>query len=195
MKKYLNLFNSSILAGICISIGCIANVMYGGGLIGAVLFTFGLITVVHYGYSLYTGTAGFITSWKKLLSLFCIILVGNVIGCALTSYASVYALPNITEGVNAIVTNRLGFNIWQAFIRAIFCGFLMTTAVKFAKEGKWLPLLFAVPLFIISGFYHSIADSFYFITSNYFNQLKWHYVFEIVGNFIGCNLYRLKFLE
>lgn len=195
MKNYLNLFNSSILAGICISTGCIANLMSGGGLTGAILFTFGLITVVHYGYSLYTGTAGFITSWNGLLSLFFITLFGNIIGCTITSYASIYAMPNITECVNTLVLNRLNFSIGQAFVRAIFCGFLMTTAVNFARKGMWLPLLFAVPLFIVTGFYHSIADSFYFITSNYFPNLKWYYVLEIIGNFIGCNLYRLRFLE
>ena len=53
---------SSIFAGICISIGCIVNLMSGGGLAGAVLFTFGLIAVVHYKYKLYTGTAGFVNN-------------------------------------------------------------------------------------------------------------------------------------
>ena len=51
-KECWNLSLSSILAGLCISIGCIVNLMVGGGPLGAVLFTFGLITVVHYKYAL-----------------------------------------------------------------------------------------------------------------------------------------------
>ena len=90
---------------------------------------------------------------------------------------------------------RTHYNMWQAFIRAIFCGFLMTTAVKFARENRWLPLLFAVPVFILAGFYHSIADAFYIQSSDYGTQIKWNYLMTILGNFVGCNLYRLKFIE
>ena len=52
-------FPLAILAGICISIGCVVNLRV-GGVAGAVLFAFGLTTVVYYGLKLYTGTAGFI---------------------------------------------------------------------------------------------------------------------------------------
>ena len=75
----------------------------------------------------------------------------------------------------------------------------MTTAVKFAREEKWLPLLFAVPVFILAGFYHSIADSYYIIASHItYNDIIGPQVFSnygtcILGNFVGCNLYRLKF--
>ena len=59
----INLFREvippAILAGICISIGCVVNLRV-GGVAGAVLFAFGLTTVVYYGMKLYTGTAGFI---------------------------------------------------------------------------------------------------------------------------------------
>ena len=194
MEK-INLFTSSVLAGICISIGCIVNVMSGGGIAGAVLFTFGLITVVHYKYALYTGTAGFMKSFTDLSNLFTIILTGNVIGCLLSSLAFQFAFPSSLSMVDAIVEKRFDLLPSQAFIRAMFCGFLMTTAVKFAREERWLPLLFAVPVFILSGFYHSIADSFYFISSGSIFELKWHYLLEILGNFVGCNIYRLNFYE
>lgn len=198
--EYWNLSLSSILAGLCISIGCIVNLMVGCGIPGAILFTFGLITVVHYKYSLYTGTAGFIDSWKKLFELFWFILLGNWLGCFITAEAITYAIPEITEKANNIVIARSQVDIWQAFIRAIFCGFLMTTAVKFARENKWIPLIFAVPVFILAGFYHSIADAFYICTSDYHNvtntsSVNINWLMTILGNFVGCNLYRLKFIE
>ena len=203
MKEYFNLILSAILAGLCISIGCIVNLMVGGGVIGAVLFTFGLITVVHYKYALYTGTAGFISSWDDFWVLFLIILVGNWIGCFLTSEIVTYAIPDIIEKANSIVESRANVDIWQAFIRGGFCGFLMTTAVKFARENRWLPLLFAVPVFILAGFYHSIADAFYIAASDYrydiynsviSNNANINWLMTILGNFVGCNIYRIKFL-
>ena len=66
MKKIIPL---AILAGICISIGCVVNLRV-GGVAGAVLFAFGLTTVVYYGLKLYTGTAGFIPSGERTFCLF-----------------------------------------------------------------------------------------------------------------------------
>jgi len=190
---------SSILAGICISIGCIVNLMVGGGPLGAILFTFGLITVVHYKYALYTGTSGFINEWKDLPILIWYVLVGNIAGCYITSEISTYAIPELIDKAQVIVQSRANVNIWQAFIRAIFCGFLMTTAVKFARENRWLPLLFAVPVFILAGFYHSIADAYYIMASNtkyndpIGSQVFSNYGMCVLGNFVGCNLHRIGF--
>ena len=193
---------SAFLAGLCISIGCIVNLMVGGGISGAVLFTFGLIAVVHYKYALYTGTAGFVSEWKDIFILFWWIFCGNFIGCLVTSEVASYAIPELIEKSNHIMELRAQVDIWQAMIRGIFCGFLMTTAVKFARENKWLPLLFAVPVFILAGFYHSIADTFYLCTSDYFAikneiaaQVHQNWGMTILGNFIGCNLHRLKFID
>jgi len=196
ISDYCNLSLSSILAGICISIGCIVNLMSGGGIIGAVLFTFGLITVVHYKYALYTGTAGFVSSFSDIINVLCIVFIYNVIGCIIMAQLMQYAMPDIIEKCNVIAEARSQINIWQAFIRAIFCGFLMTTAVKFAREGKWLPLIWAVPVFILAGFYHSIADTFYIFCSNLQNpNIFYNWLMTITGNFVGCNLHRLKYKD
>jgi formate/nitrite transporter FocA (FNT family) len=195
-KECLNLSFSGILAGFCISIGCIVNLMVGCGIPGAVLFTFGLITVVHYKYALYTGTAGFVENISDIGKLFWFIFANNFLGCLLTAVIATYAIPDLIDKANVVIEARSHVDIWQAMIRGIFCGFLMTTAVKFARENKWLPLLFAVPVFILAGFYHSIADAFYLCASNIHSpQILYNYLMIILGNFIGCNLYRLKFME
>ena len=88
-------FTPAILAGICISIGCVVNLRV-GGVAGAVLFAFGLTTVVYYGLKLYTGTAGFIRrqgDWSMLLT----VLFGNIIGCLLTAWLIAYAQPDCVE--------------------------------------------------------------------------------------------------
>jgi formate/nitrite transporter FocA (FNT family) len=68
----------------------------------------------------------------------------------------------------------------------------MTTAVQFGREGKFLPLLFGVPVFILCGFAHSVADAFYFLAvpELYSIDLLMVYIAEVLGNFVGCNLYR-----
>lgn len=185
-------FPLAILAGLCISIGCTVN-MKVGGVAGAVLFAFGLTTVVYYGLKLYTGTAGFIRrqgDWGMLL----IVLVGNIVGCLLTSLALRYAHPDLVDSASAILSARMAKGALACFLLAIGCGFIMTTAVFFGRQGKMLPLLLGVPVFILCGFTHSIADAFYFLTAPWEQVLQWPvlllYAAEVLGNFVGCNLYR-----
>lgn len=195
MKK-LELFRDilplAILAGICISIGCVVNLRV-GGVAGAVLFAFGLTTVVYYGLKLYTGTAGFIRrqgDWSMLV----MVLVGNIIGCLLTAWLIAYAQPDCIEPASKILAGRLAKGPLACFLLAIGCGFIMTTAVEFARKGKMLPLVFGVPVFILCGFAHSIADAFYFLVSPSAQVLQTEvlvvYLSEVLGNFVGCNLYR-----
>jgi formate/nitrite transporter FocA (FNT family) len=71
---------------------------------------------------------------------------------------------------------------------------LMTTAVTFARQKNILPLLFAVPLFIVCGFTHCVADAFYYMTipfSSWSFELLGVYACTVLGNLIGCNLYRI----
>ena len=190
MKLQINILRSAIIAGICISIGCVVNLRV-GGVAGAVLFAFGLLAVVHYKLKLYTGTAGFIRAkgdWSMLGN----VLLGNIIGCAFTALACSYAQSDILPPDFAIVQSRLAKGPWACFLLAIGCGFIMTTAVQFGREGKFLPLLFGVPVFILCGFAHSVADAFYFLAvpELYSIDLLMVYIAEVLGNFVGCNLYR-----
>ena len=182
----------AILAGMCISIGCVVN-LRAGGVAGAVLFAFGLTTVIYYGLKLYTGTAGFIRrqgDWMMLT----VVLLGNIVGCMLSAWLIGYAQPDCVEPAANILARRLAKGPLACFLLAIGCGFIMTTAVEFARKGKMLPLLLGVPAFILCGFTHSIADAFYFQVSPTEQLLRTEvlvvYISEVLGNFVGCNLYR-----
>ncbi|MCQ2221054.1 MAG: formate/nitrite transporter family protein [Prevotella sp.] len=186
-------FRSSLLAGICIGIagfGYLAE----KSIIGAVLFAFGLLTVVHYGLKLYTGTAGFIKRGEvgKLL----LILLANIIGCLAVSMLVRCSPMPLQDTAQSILEGRLAIGPLRGGVLAIGCGFIMTTAVTFARKGQNLPLLFGVPLFIMCGFPHCVADAFYYLCvpvdyllSNA-SQILVFYVSIVLGNFIGCNLYR-----
>lgn len=194
------IFRSSILAGICISMGGTVF-MKVGGLWGAILFSFGLLTVVHYSLKLYTGTAGFFKAsdpygWTELVT----IIFGNVIGCFLFAILVHSALPDLVPISQSIVEKRIAAGRFNCFLLAICCGFIMTTAVQFGRKNHFLPLLFGVPLFIMCGFTHSIADAFYFLNSVTLEtpvtgHLTSLWAGEIFGNFIGCNLYRMLQLK
>lgn len=194
----MHTFRSSLLAGICIGIagfGYLAE----KSIIGAVLFAFGLLTVVHYGLRLYTGTAGFIKKGEVGKLFF--ILFGNILGCLLVGLMARCSPMGLQETAQKILEGRLAMGPLKGLILAIGCGFIMTTAVTFARKEKNLPLLFGVPLFIMCGFPHCVADAFYylcvpfsFLGDNLVDVLTF-YVSIVAGNFIGCNLYRIVFYK
>lgn len=191
------IFRSSVFAGICIGIagyGYLAE----KSIIGAVLFAFGLLTVVHYALKLYTGTAGFIKRGEVGQLLF--ILLGNLVGCLLVALMARCSPMPLQETAQKILEGRLAMGPLKGGILAIGCGMIMTTAVTFARQGKNLPLLFGVPLFITCGFPHCVADGFYYlcVPVNYLaahcGEVLLFYVSIVLGNFVGCNLYRIIFL-
>ena len=187
-------FSSSILAGICIAFGGIAYLKV-GGLAGAVLFTFGLLTVVHYKLNLFTGTAGFFENKKDLYNLF-LILFGNIVGTSIVALMVNVVMSTLVPVANEILANRMDNTIPSTIILGAGCGFVMTTAVTFGRDEKFLPLVFGVPLFIMCGFLHSIADAFYYAVAYASLSIKVIpiYISIVIGNFIGCNLYRIIFL-
>lgn len=198
MKSTIATLRSSVLAGICIGIAGFGYLM-SKDIIGIVLFTFGLLAVVHYGFKLYTGTVGFFGSSRGLpLKEIPLVLFGNIIGTlivALLTYASAKDLQSVAQG---ILESRLENGILRSGILSIGCGFIMTTAVCFAKnENRWLPLLFGVPIFIVCGFPHCIADAFYYLAvpvsywSAHLINIIGLYVSIVIGNAVGCNLVRL----
>lgn len=188
-------FRLAILAGIAISIGCVVYLKV-GSVAGAVLFAFGLLTCVHFKLPLYTGTAGFVMNKKEVADLF-VILVGNILGCLLMALAMRYSNVDVPDKAAMLTAKRMELSAMQSVVLGVFCGFIMTVAVKFAREKSYLPLLFGVPVFILCGFLHSIADAFYIQVSptgllkdNWLPILV-NYIGVVAGNFVGCNLYRI----
>ena len=192
------LFRKAILAGIAIGLGGYVFLTV-GGLPGAILFSFGLLTVVHYGLALYTGKAGYFDSKKSIIQLFSLILTGNVVGCflmAAVAWPSLSGASIVCDAAKELVEARLHAGIIVNFVLAIPCGFIMTTAVEFARKNQYLPLIFGVPLFIMCGFRHSVADAFYYLAAfDISRPLIGIWLIIVIGNFIGCNLYRFILLS
>ena len=197
MKNYFNIFRTSVFAGILIAVAGYG--FLAGKAVGMFLFILGLAAVVSYKLKLYTGTVGFVTM-KEIPSLL-VVLLGNILGCFLVGLiAKVDTAIGVQEAAQGVLQSRMQLGWWACGVKAIGCGLLMSIAVHFARKGKefgyWVPLLFAVPLFIHCGFPHCVADAFYFLASpgSVLAESGWEllgvYVSIVIGNSVGCNLYR-----
>ena len=197
----LKTLRSAIFAGIYIGtagFGFLASGIQSevyGSLVGAVLFSLGLMAVVGYKLKLYTGTAGFIN--KNEVGQLFLILLGNIIGCLCLGLMTRVSPMDIQTAAQKVLELRLKTGALRCGLLGIPCGLLMTTAVTFARKGNMLPLLFAVPLFIVCGFTHCVADAFYYCAvpvaflKAHALQVLGVYVCIVLGNLIGCNLYRI----
>ena len=197
----IKLIRSSIFAGICIGtagFGFLASGIQSeayGSLVGAALFSLGLLAVVGYRLKLYTGTAGFIM--KNEVGQLFMILLGNIIGCLCLALLARVSPMDIQGAAQKILELRLRTGALNCGLLGIGCGFLMTTAVTFARRENYLPLLLAVPLFIVCGFTHCVADAFYYLCvpvafmKAHILEILGVYFCRVIGNLIGCNLYRI----
>lgn len=192
----LNNIKLSILSGLMIAVGgtiylsCIAK---GWTPFGAVLFAAGLYTICVYGFNLYTGKVGYIACHFKdvnYIGLVILILVFNLITTYLLGIVCAYAFPAIVEPAKKIYETKLAAPLLRLLITGIFCGLLMFLAVDTWKKGSPFGCFIYIPVFIISGFDHSIANSFYNGVANGFAdaftmQNALVVITVVIGNAIG----------
>lgn len=189
----MNTLKSSIMSGIAIGIAGI-GFLATRDIVGSVLFSFALITVVSYKLKLYTGTAGFIKPGEVPYLLY--VLAGNLVGCFIMALLARCSPLELQASAQNLLEGRLATGPLRGGLLAIGCGFIMTTAVTFARKGNNLPLLVGVPLFITCGFPHCAADAFFYMTApfefwgEHLGEILTFYVSIVLGNFVGCNAYR-----
>lgn len=185
LKKVIN----GIFAGILISIGGAVFLSCDNKYIGAVLFSVALLCICYQGYSLYTGKICYIPQkhGKEEFSVLLTGLLGNVTATTVCGYALRYAVPKIGEAALASCSAKLEQEFLQTFIRAVFCGILIYLAVDIFKNHKTpIGILFCIPVFILSGFEHSVADMFYFAASGIVSLEAFIFIWIVIlGNTIG----------
>ena len=151
----IELIKKSVAAAILISFGVCINLTI-GGITGAILFSFGLLGVCALKLNLFTGKAGYIFDSKENKKEILPIIITNLIagwlfGATLSGFNS--ALITIAAAKVTILTPSMSL-----FFGAFFCGIIMYLAVEMYKRNKsCLGIIFGIPLFILCGFYHTIA--------------------------------------
>lgn len=190
MKK----FASGISAGLLISIGgsvylslCGENI---SKIFGAILFSVALLCICVKGYSLYTGRIGFLpfNHTKESISDLLLGLLGNLVATAAFGFMLSYSISSLQSGALVICEAKLTQPWWSALLRAFMCGVLMYLAVSIYKEhGSFLGIFLCIPVFILSGFEHSIANMFYFSVARIISIEACGYIWIVIaGNTLGA---------
>lgn len=174
-----------IVAGFLIGLSAVIYLITGK----AYLFAIGLISIIGLGQKLYTGKVGLLIEkkikWQEVLE----ILIWNFIGVGIVWLLSIGLGQVIVEKSAGIVALREE-NMVKTFLGSIFCGILMWIATIGASkiENRVVSSLLTigcVMAFVLAGFPHSIADSFYFLAGNG----RWDiWLVEVIGNAFGANL-------
>ena len=181
---------SGVAAGLLVSLGGVVFLSCDSRYVGAALFSVALLSICYRGYALFTGRVGFLPESgdrRSDLSTLLLALLGNFIGAAACGLLIRLALPAVGEAALTACTNRLGQPLYSTLIRGFFCGILMYLAVVIYRENKTaVGVVFCIPVFILSGFEHSIADMFYFAASGIVSFRAFLFIWVvIVGNSLG----------
>lgn len=188
-----NFVSMSLFAGLLIGIAGLVF-LHVGGLGGAILFAFGLMAVTISKSLLFTGKAGFLPL-KESLQLIPMVAL-NAIGCLLMAaiaYSTVESSTTAAATLDTIMAAREAAS-WNILITSVGTGIIVTLAVYGVRKGTYLPLLYGVPVFIMCGLPHCIADAFYYcmaiIRGDFEAWMIGAWLLSVVGNYIGCNLPR-----
>lgn len=186
----LKTFRESLCAGILITIGGTVFLSCENKTVGAVLFSVALLCICYKSYYLFTGKIGYIVEQhtkQDFLNLD-IGLFGNLAATFLLGMLLRTVLPNIGEKAVEMCSAKLAQFPLYTFIRGFFCGILMYLAVSIYKEkNSVLGILFCVPVFILCGFEHSIADMFYLGASGIFSvKIILFTALVVAGNTFGA---------
>ena len=187
-----NFISMSIFAGLLIGTGGLVYLRV-GGVAGAVLFAFGLLCVVMCGAQLFTGKSGFLPykDFPKLIAMIAL----NAVGCAIVAFIASYCSSDaLVANLQTIIDARLTASWHKVVVTSVGTGMIMTLAVYGARQKHYLPLLFGVPVFILCGLPHCVADAFYYAAALFYDCFEWELLiawgWAIAGNYIGCNLPR-----
>ncbi len=193
VRKILKDIVYGFLAGVMISIGCAVYLACQNKYVGAIMFSVALLTICYKGYNLYTGRIGFIVNShsKDDFQGLLLGLLGNTLATMAFGALLGLALPSLKETAIIVVGAKLTQTFVSALIRATFCGILMYIAVSLYREKKTIVgIVFCIPVFILSGFEHSIADMGYFAVAGEWSIKGFGYIWTIIlGNSIGAMLF------
>ena len=188
-KNNISTMILSIYAGLMIGIGGYVYLSVDSKIIGAFIFSFGLLTIVTQKFYLYTGKVGFVKNRNDILNI-SIIIVGNIVGTYIMSLVYRITHTDFTQ-INDIWLNKINKSTYEVLILSIMCGILMYLAIdNYNKNRNIIFIIMPVMVFILSGFEHSIANMFYYFSSDYRNIESAIYLLtNIFGNGVGAIIF------
>ncbi len=179
----------SYAAGLFIGIGGTVFLSCSDKVVGAIFFSVALLSICCMKLYLFTGKIGYLVLSHKgsdvaevLVTLF-----GNLLGTLTVGLLVPIAKPAVLDAALASSAAKLAMAPVPVLIAGFFCGILMYTAVAVYKENKSpLGIFFCVPVFILCGFEHSIADMFYLFAARQFSLDTLVFLsLVVIGNSLG----------
>ena len=190
LKRIRQSLALSLAAGVMIGIGGTVNLKR-GGVEGAVFFAVALLTICMLGLHLFTGKVGAIVyseNKKQDAPLLFTCLAGNLAGTFLAAYLCTLATDGgIYTVAREMCISKLERTTASVIVSAFMCGILMYVAVTvFARKNSIAGIIFCVPVFILSGYEHSVADMIYFFTSQLYGIDTLVFIgLAVIGNALG----------
>lgn len=181
-----------VLAGVVIAFGCVAS-LCAPNYIGLILFAIGLLMVKRFGLRLLTGKAGLmieegVKAPKAIMELGKIFAL-NIVGTFIMALLALLMWQIDSSEVALAVERAQVDSLLSVFVRSMFCGVLVYAGVKAETALETIMYVFA---FLVCGFTHSIAYSFYFWTavlvSHFSAEMLFALLIAAVGNVLGCFL-------
>ena len=177
----------AVMAGVFIALGGVGATTAAvgvqpvaiGKLLGACIFPGGLTMVLLAGSELFTGncllTVPLFAGEVRLsgvLKNWIVVYFGNFTGALFVAAGVVYSHQislfgnGMALSVISTAAAKCTMSFTDAFIKGIFCNFLVCIAVwiSFASKdvaGKVIGLFFPIMIFVLCGFEHSIANMYY----------------------------------
>lgn len=187
-----SIFVKALYAGLLIGIAAVAYLSVDNAYLGSLLFSFGLLMIVSSGYYLYTGKVGYWVKEKGYAKVLGITLLGNILGTFLIGImVRLMRLPIVIK-TQDLVDLKLENGLIKVLILSILCGAMMYLGVEGYRKAKLdtakvLLVIFAVMIFILSKFEHSVANMAYFaIAGAYSLKALLYLIIMIIGNGIGA---------
>ena len=174
----------SLLAGLFIGMSGLLYTLCPNKTLAPFLFPVGLISIIVLNLDLYTGKIAYINLNIKEILYLLRMLFYNVVGASLVG---IIANKLYSIDILDLVSNKIYQPWYSTLLKSIFCGICIYLAVELYKSTQnIMTIILPVATFIICGFEHCIANTFYFVLNF---SLSWSMIIQllisIVGNSIG----------
>lgn len=200
----MDFIKRSFAAGMLIGLGGAIYISVSSRVLGAFLFCVGLFSVIVLETPLFTGKVGYVITknGEKPFTLLKMLLI-NLLGAFATGLLAPLFLKN-NNYLLSIVSKKMELSLLTIFVRAAGCGIMMLLALEPTKVltgiERYFGVFLAVPVFILLGLEHVVADAFYFAAAlsyapfPFLDMLLFLFV-AALGNSAGAILFRYLSLK
>ena len=188
-------FIYGIMAGVIVGLGGTVLLTVENTYLGSFLFAGALFIILSLEYDLFTGQVGyfFYKERKPYAIHLLIVLLGNLVGTFLTAMLirATRLGPHLIEIVQLKTHVKMNDSFLSLFILGLLCNMFVTNATHQFKYnpyqvGKYMAIFVSIMTFALSGYEHSIADSFFFFLGGEYNwDVLRVFLTVLFGNIVG----------